>query len=80
MVGENVFSCLFEMRSSGRIVDASYKDNGTAVFADLAASKPSWLYSTEWNMVRLVGRGENVRLGERFSVKAISAGFIFRLR
>jgi hypothetical protein len=50
------------------------------VFHDLAAESPSWLHSTNWNMVRLVGRGENVRTGERFLVKMKTAGFSFRLR
>lgn len=78
--GTQAFSCVFEMRSTGRIVSSAYTNNGEVVFAELAASKPSWLYSADWNMVRLVGRGENVRAGERFSAKITSSGFIFRLR
>lgn len=79
-VGAKVFSCVFEMRSDGRIVNAAYTDNGSATFAELAASKPSWLYSPDWDMVRLVGRGENVRSGERFSAKVTPQGFAILLR
>ena len=78
--GAQVFSCVFEMRSTGRIVNAAYTNNGEVVFAELAASKPSWLYSADWNMLHLVGRGENVRTGERFFAKITPSGFIFRLR
>ena len=78
--GQHHFSCLFGMRSSGRIVLASYSDNGTPVFSSLAAAKPSWLYSPDWNMVRMTGRGENVRSGERFSAKISTWGFTIRLR
>ncbi len=77
--GAQAFSCVFEMRSSGRIVNAAYTNNGEVVFAELAASKSSWLYSVGWNMVRLVGRGENVRSGERFSAKITPCGFAVRL-
>lgn len=78
--GRHVFSCVCEMRSSGEIVGVAFFDNGAPVFADLAASTPSWLHSPDWNMVRLVGRGENVRAGERFSAKVTSGQTLFILR
>ena len=78
--GAHVFSCVCEMRSNGRVVNVACTDNGAAVFLDLAAAKPAWLHSLDWNMVRLTGRGENVRVGERFSAKITPSGFFFRLR
>lgn len=78
--GAHHFSCLFELQSNGRIVSASYFDNGSPAFSALAAAKPSWLYSLDWNMVRMAGRGENVRSGERFSAKITHQGFAIRLR
>lgn len=78
--GAHVFSCVCAMRSSGRVVNVACTDNGAAVFLDLAAAKPAWLHSLDWNMVRLTGRGENVRVGERFSTKITPSGFFFRLR
>ena len=78
--GLHHFSCLFEMRSSGSIVSASYSDNGSSLFPSLAETKPSWLYSPDWNMVRMTGRGENIRAGERFSAKVTPQGFSIRLR
>jgi hypothetical protein len=62
--GVHVFSCVFGIRSSGSISEVVFTDNGVEVFHGLAADKPSWLHSTNWNMVRLVGRGENVRVGD----------------
>ena len=78
--GVHVFSCVCRTRSDGRTVHAAFADNGSPVFPGLAASMPGRLYSPDWNIVRLVGRGENVRSGERFSVKATSFGLLFRLK
>ena len=78
--GAHVFSCVCEMRSDGRVVSIDFSDNVVAVFHNLAAARPSWLHSLDWNMVRLTGRGENVRVGERFSSKITPFGFVFRLR
>ena len=50
----------------GAIDDVRFLDNGAEVFAELAAAKPTWLHAVGWNLVRVVGRGENVRAGERF--------------
>ena len=47
---------------------------------DLAVARPVWLHSLDWNMVRLTGRGENVRVGERFLAKITPFGFVFHLR
>ena len=76
----HVFSCVCEMRSNGRVVNVACSNDSSTVFLDLAAAKPAWLHSLDWNMVRLTGRGENVRVGERFSAKITPSGFFFRLR
>ena len=78
--GAHIFSCVCEMRSTGRIVNVACTNDSSSVFLDLAAAKPAWLHSLDWNMVRLTGRGENVRVGERFSAKITPSGFFFRLR
>ena len=78
--GAHVFSCVCEMRSNGRVVNVACSNDSSTVFLDLATAKPAWLHSLDWNMVRLTGRGENVRVGERFSTKITPSGFFFRLR
>ena len=64
----------------GTVDDVRFLDNGMEVFAGLAASKPPWLHSSEWNRLRLVGRGENVRAGERFFVQITPQGTSVKLR
>lgn len=59
--GAHVFSCVCGMRSNGRIVNVACTNDNSAVFLDLAATKPAWLHSLDWNMVRLTGRGENAK-------------------
>ena len=54
------------LRHNGAIESVRFLDNGTEVFAELAASKPAWFHAPAWNRIRIVGRGENVRAGERF--------------
>ena len=78
--GPHDFSCVFEMRSNGRIAGAAFSDNGSQVFSGISAAKPSWLYSAGWNMVRMTGRGENIRAGERFSAKITADGFAIHLK
>lgn len=78
--GAHVFSCVCELHSSGRIVGVAFTNNGTAVFSALAVTKPAWLHSARWDVVRLVGRGENARAGERFSAKTAPFGLCFQLR
>ena len=64
----------------GAIDDVRFLDNGAAVFAELAASKPPWLHASGWNRLRLVGRGENVRAGERFFAQVTPEGTSVRMR
>lgn len=78
--GPHDFSCVFEMRPNGRIAGVAFSDNGSQVFTGLSAEKPSWLHSPGWNMVRMTGRGENIRAGERFSAKITADGFAIHLK
>ena len=64
----------------GAVDDVRFLDNGVEVFAELAATKPHWLHSSGWNRLRLVGRGENVRAGERFFAQITPQGTTVRLR
>ena len=65
---------------TGAIDDVHFLDNGAEVFAGLAASKPPWLHASGWNHLRLIGRGENVRAGERFFVQITPDGTSVRMR
>lgn len=78
--GRHVLSCVCETRSDGRVLGVAFTCDGRAVFAGLAAARPAWLHSTKWDVVRLVGRGEGVRAGERFSAKVSPAGSVLTLR
>jgi len=64
----------------GVIDDVRFLDNGAEVFAELAALKPAWLHASGWNRLRLVGRGENVRAGERFFAQVTPDGTSVRMR
>ena len=64
----------------GAIDDVRFLDNGAEVFAEFAASKPPWLHASGWNRPRLVGRGENVRAGERFFAQVTPDGTSVRMR
>lgn len=52
---------------------------GAAVFSELAASRPAWLYSPDWNMMRVTRRGPGIP-AEWFSCGLLSNFFIMRLR
>lgn len=64
----------------GAVDDVHFLDNGVEVFVEFAATKPQWLHSSGWNRLRLVGRGENVRAGERFFAQITPQGTTVRLR
>ncbi len=65
---------------TGAIDDVRFLDNGAEMFPELAASKPQWLHASGWNRLRLVGRGENVRAGERFFAQITPDGTSVRMR
>ena len=68
------------LRRGGAIDNVCFLDNGAEVFAELAAAKPPWLHASGWNRLRLIGRGENVRAGERFFAQVMPDGTSVRMR
>lgn len=69
--------CLRLQRHRPRRLDAS--ENGETIFPGLAESPPSWLYSADWNMLRLTVRGAdapNEDVGVRLNVK----GYVINVR
>lgn len=77
--GLHDFSCVCGIRPNGQIGEVVCTDNEKSVFGALSAAKPAWLHSRDWNALRLTGRGENVRSGERFAAKITPTGFFIRL-
>ena len=66
-------------RASGRVREIVFCDGSASLFPTLQGTARTWTFPARWNMVRLVGRGENVRFGELFHVTATSHGIMFRL-
>ena len=52
----------------------------TEVVTNVAVSARTWAFPADWNIMRLVGRGENIRSGDQFHVTATSHGLMFRLQ
>ena len=67
------------LSSTGVPLTAAFNANGAPLFADVAATHPSWLYSRSWNMLRLTGRGLDAS-GESFEVSILPDGFTIILR
>ena len=67
------------LSSTGVPLNAAFNGNGTPLFADVAAARPSWLYSRSWNMLRLTGRGLDAS-GESFKVSILPDGFTIILK
>ena len=70
---------MIRLRTNGRVREISFGDGSATLFPALQSAARSWTFPVGWNMVRLVGRGENVRAGEQFHVSASSHGLMFRL-
>ena len=68
------------LRTSGRVREIALRDGSAVLFPALQGEARAWAFSAEWNMVRLVGRGENIRSGEQFHVKSTSHGVTIRLK
>ena len=68
------------LRADGHVRAAVFRNGVTPLFPALAAAAKSWSFPAAWNMVRLVGRGENIRSGERFYISATVPGFAIRLQ
>ena len=67
------------LRTGGRVREISFGDGSATLLPAIQSAARSWAFPAAWNMVRLVGRGENVRSGEQFHVSATSHGLMFRL-
>jgi len=70
---------MIRLRTNGRVREIAFCDGSATLFPALQGSALSWTFPIGWNMVRLVGRGENVRSGEQFHVTATCHGLMFRL-
>ena len=72
--GAHDFTLRVRLRHNGAIESTRFLDNGTELFAEMAAAKPAWLHAPEWNRIRAVCRVENVRVGENFSARITPDG------
>ena len=68
------------LRADGLVRSMSFADGKTPLFPQLADPDVAWSFPAEWNVVRIVGRGENVRTGDRFHVATSSQGIAIHLR
>lgn len=66
--------------ADGRTRSAALLDGPTPIFPSLPTTARSWTFPDAWDKVRLVGRGENIRTGERFFITATAQGFAIRLQ
>ena len=70
----------YTLRKSGKVFKAFAATNEVgAVFAQVSTNAPAWLYSRDWNLMRLTARGVDVQ-GERFEVDVQSSGFLIHLK
>ena len=70
---------MIRLHTTGRVREISFCDGPATLFPAIQGAALGWTFPVGWNMVRLVGRGENVRSGEQFHVTATSHGLMFRL-
>lgn len=68
------------LRRNGCVKEIDFRDGATELFPSIATSAAPWSFPAGWDMVRLVGRGENVRSGESFHVAVSSFGLMLRLK
>ena len=78
--GAHSFVGTIRLRMSGRVREIAFRDGAAALFPMLHGAARTWSFPAGWNMVRLVGRGENVRSGEQFHVTATNHGITLRLK
>ena len=55
------------------------RENGEAIFTDLFECPPTWLYSTDWNMLRLTVRGADAS-NEEVGVGLNVEGYVINVR
>ena len=71
---------MIRLRTNGRVREISFGGGSATLFPAIQSAMRGWTFPVRWNMVRLVGRGENVRHGEQFHVTVTSHGLMFRLQ
>ena len=77
---ERLLAWHYTLRKSGKVFKAFTATNEVgAAFAQVSTNAPAWLYSRDWNLMRLTARGVDVQ-GERFEVEVRSSGFSINLR
>ena len=70
----------YTLRKSGKVFKAFTATNEVgAVFAQVSTNAPAWLYSRDWDLMRLTARGVDVQ-GERFEVEVQTSGMSIHLR
>ncbi len=71
---------MIRLRTGGCVREIAFRDGAAVLFPTLQGAARAWSFPAGWNMVRLVGRGENIRSGEQFHVTATSHGISLRLK
>ena len=61
--GLQTLSLALQARSDGRLRRVQILADGAALFPELAADRPGWLFSRDWNMVEVVRRGDGPSSG-----------------
>ena len=70
----------YDVRRGGKVLKAFTASNEVCVtFASVSTNAPAWLYSRDWNLMRLTARGVDVQ-GDRFEVDVRSGGFLIDLK
>ena len=77
--GAHMLAGMIRLRTGGRVREIAFRDGAADLFPMLHGAARTWAFPAGWNMVRLVGRGENFRSGEQFHVTATSHGISLRL-
>ena len=72
----HTFTCTVQTFSNGRIKSVSFFDDETEIFHFLKPDFPAWLYSSKWNLIRLVARGSDIRGDEAFHIKVLHQGLV----
>ena len=70
---------MIRLHANGRVREISFGYGSATLFPTLQSAAQSWTFPVAWNVIRLVGRGENVRASEQFHVTTTSHGLMFRL-
>ena len=56
--GLRTLSLALHARSDGRLRRVQISADGAALFPELVAERPAWLFSRDWNIVEVVRRGD----------------------